>query len=300
MRFSVWPNPSKPWSEVLHLARHAETTGWDGVWFADHFMPNAEDNSGPVLEGWTTIAALAASVPRIRVGCLVSGNTYRHPAVLANMAATADVISGGRIVLGLGAGWQENEHEAYGIDLFETKERMARFEEACAVVKSLLTEERTTFDGTYYKLRDAPMEPKGAGEPVPLLVGGGGEKVTLRIAALYADEWNVWGTPETLSHKGSVLDQHCEDVDRDPATIVRSAQALLFMSDDESWLAEKRSSDSPMATMVGTPAELVDVVGAYREAGVDELIVPNFTLGPPDRAKDAYDRFHDEVASHFR
>ena len=300
MRFSIWPNASKPWSAVLDLARHGEATGWDGVWVADHFMPNAEDVSGPVLEGWTTIAALAASVPQVRIGCLVSGNTYRHPAILANMAATADQISGGRIVLGLGAGWQENEHEAYGIDLFDLKERMAHFEEACAVVKSLLNEDRTTFDGEHYRLRDAPLEPKGADGPVPLLVGGGGEKVTLRIAARYADEWNVWGTPETLSHKGAVLERHCEDVDRDPTTIARSAQALLFLSDDESWLAERRSSAPAMATMIGTPSELVDVVGAYADAGVDELIVPDFTLGPPERAKDTYDRFITEVAPSFR
>ena len=300
MRFSIWPNASKPWTDVLDLARHGEATGWDGVWIADHFMPNGEDVSGPVLEGWTTIAALAAVVPRVRIGCLVSGNTYRHPAVLASMAATADQISGGRIVLGLGAGWQQNEHDAYGIPLYETKERMARFGEACAVVRSLLTQERTTFDGDHYQLRDAPLEPKGADGLVPLLVGGGGEKVTLRIAARHADEWNVWGTPEVLAHKGAVLDRHCEDVGRDPAAIEHSAQALLFLSDDQAWLAERRSSAIGMPTMIGTPAELVDVVGAYAEAGVDELIVPDFTLGSVRRAKDTYDRFLNEVAGAFR
>lgn len=300
MRFSMWPNASKPWTDVLDLASHGEATGWDGVWIADHFMPNGDDVSGPVLEGWTTIAALAATVPRVRIGCLVSGNTYRHPAVLASMAATADQVSGGRIVLGLGAGWQQNEHDAYGIPLFETKERMARFAEACAVVKSLLTQERTTFDGDHYQLRDAPLEPKGANGPVPLLVGGGGEKVTLRIAAQHADEWNVWGTPEVLAHKGAVLDRHCDDVGRDPATIERSAQALLFLSDDETWLARHRADAGGRASMVGTPAELVDVVGAYVEAGVDELIVPDFTLGSLSRAKDTYDRFLTEVAPSFR
>ncbi len=300
MRFSIWPNASKPWSDILDLARHAETTGWDGVWIADHFMPNGEDVSGPVLEGWTTIAALAATVQRVRIGCLVSGNTYRHPAVLAKAAATADHISGGRIVLGLGAGWQENEHTAYGIPLFETKERMARFGEACAVVKSLLTQERTTFEGEHYQLTDAPLEPKSADGPVPLLIGGGGEKVTLRIAAQHADEWNVWGTPDVLAHKGAVLDRHCADVGRDPDTIERSAQALLFLSDDESWLASQRDKGIPMATMIGTPAQLVDILFEYQEAGVDELIIPDFTLGPPQRAKETYDRFLTEVAPSFR
>ena len=121
MRFSFWPGPAQPWSELLDLARHAEETGWDGLWYADHFMPDGPDPSGPWNEAWTTIAALAATVPRVRIGPLVSGNTYRHPAVLANMAATVDHISGGRLVLGLGAGWQENEHRAYGIEFSTVK-----------------------------------------------------------------------------------------------------------------------------------------------------------------------------------
>lgn len=300
MRFSIWPNTTKPWPELVDLARHGEATGWDGVWIADHFMPNGEDVSAGMLEAWTTIAAVAASVPRVRIGCLVSGNTYRHPAVLANMAATADAVSGGRIVLGLGAGWQENEHAAYGIPLFDTKERLARFGEACTIVKSLLTEERTTFTGHHYTLRDAVCEPKSAERPIPLLVGGGGEKVTLRIAAQHADEWNVWGTPEVLAHKGAVLDRHCEDLGRDPSTIEHSAQGLLFLSDDESWLASQRSKGIPRPTLIGTPSELVDVVGAYAEAGVDELIIPDFTLGSAERTKDTYDRFITEVAPAFR
>src|SRR2546423_3605575 len=132
MRLSVWPNPQQPWADVLAVASHAAETGWDGVWFADHFMPNADDVSGPYLECWSVIAGLAASVPRVRIGALVSGNTYRHPAVLAKQAATVDRISGGgRIVLGLGAGWQENEHRKYGIPFYDTKERLARLEEAC-------------------------------------------------------------------------------------------------------------------------------------------------------------------------
>jgi F420-dependent oxidoreductase-like protein len=300
VRFSIWPNTTKPWPELLDLARHGEATGWDGVWIADHFMPNGPDLTAPMLEAWTTIAALAASVPRVRIGCLVSGNTYRHPAVLANQAATADAVSGGRIVLGLGAGWQQNEHDAYGIPLHHTKERLERFDEACAIVKCLLTQERTTFAGYHYTLRDAVCEPKGADGHIPLLVGGGGERVTLRIAARHADEWNVWGTPEVLAHKGAVLDGHCEALDRDPATIDRSAQALLFLSDDESWLATRRQAQVPMPTMIGTPAQLVDVVGAYAEAGVDELIIPDFTLGGGERAKDTYDRFLTEVAASFR
>ncbi|GAC1534126.1 MAG: LLM class flavin-dependent oxidoreductase [Acidimicrobiales bacterium] len=299
MRFSVWPNVSKPWEDVLAVARHAEATGWDGVWVADHFMPNAADVSGPVLECWSVLAALAATVGRVRLGALVSGNTYRHPAVLANVAAAADRISGGRIVLGLGAGWQENEHRAYGIDFHTTAERLAMLDEACAVITSLLREDRTTFDGIHYHLVDAPLEPKPANPRLPLLIGGGGEKVTLRIAARWADEWNVWGTPDVLRHKGGVLDRHCEQIGRDPSTISRSAQALLFLSTDEAWLEERRKAPSPMPTMIGNVQQVVEQVGAYRDAGVDELIIPDFTLGSPARSRDTLDLFLTEVASNF-
>ncbi|MDQ3147084.1 MAG: LLM class F420-dependent oxidoreductase [Actinomycetota bacterium] len=300
MRFSVWPNPGHPWPELLDIARHAEATGWDGLWMADHFMPNDVDVSGPVSECWTTLAAVAATVPRIRLGALVTGNTYRHPAVLAKTAATVDQVSGGRVVLGLGAGWQENEHRAYGIDFATTAVRLARLEEACRVVKALFSERRADFDGEHYTLVDAPLEPKPVQDPLPLLVGGGGEKVTLRIAATYADEWNVWGDPATLRHKSAVLDRHCADVGRDPATILRSAQALLFMSDDDAWLGRMRGADLGRAAIIGTPAEVAEVVGEYAEAGVDELIVPDFNLGRPERRRAAYDTFIAEVAPAFR
>ena len=305
MRFSVWPNPHQSWESVLEMARHAEATGWDGFWFADHFMPNADDDqgrpdTGATLECWAVMAGLATAVPRLRLGTLVCGNTYRHPAVLAKQAATVDVLSGGRLVLGLGAGWQENEHAAYGIDFSTVKGRLDRLEEACQVVRSLLREERTTFEGEHYRLRDAPCEPKPVQAALPLLVGGGGEKRTMRIAARYADEWNVWGLPDVLARKGEVLERHCGDVGRDPGEIARSAQALLFLSDDESFLARMRERDIGQAAIVGTPAEVQEVVGAYVEAGVDELIVPDFTLGSRHRRADTYDRFLAEVAAPFR
>jgi F420-dependent oxidoreductase-like protein len=301
MRFSVWPNSGQPWDDVLALTRHAEETGWDGVWIADHFMPNGADASGPMHECWATLAGLAAAVPRLRLGALVAGNTYRHPAVLAKTVTTIDHISGGRVVLGLGAGWQENEHAAYGIDFFDTPTRLRRLEETCEIVKRLTTEERTTFAGEHYRLQDAPLEPKPLQSPMPLLVGGGGEKVTLRIAARWADEWNVWGTPETLTQKGEVLARHCEKIGRDPGEIAHSAQALLFLSDDESWLRQRREAmTGGMATMIGTPAELTDLVGRYAEAGVDELIVPDFTLGSGARKLETYDRFLTEVAAPHR
>ncbi|CAN5551756.1 LLM class flavin-dependent oxidoreductase [soil metagenome] len=298
MRFSVWPNPAQPWESVLECARHAEATGWDGVWFADHFMTNTgtrEPADGPMLECWAVLAGLAAAVPRVRLGSLVCGNTYRHPAVLAKQAAAVDTISGGRLVLGLGAGWQENEHRAYGIEFPAVGERMDRLEEACQVVLGLLREPRTTVAGRHYQVTDAPADPKPVSSPLPLLIGGGGEKRTMRIAARYADEWNVWGTPEVLRQKGGVLERHCADLDRDPAAIARSAQALLFLSEDESWLSKRRDSDVGRASIVGTPDEVAEIVAAYAEAGVDELILPDFTMGDPQRRADTYDLFKERV-----
>jgi F420-dependent oxidoreductase-like protein len=300
VRFSFWPGPQQPWEQLLETARHAEATGWDGIWFADHFMPAGGDVVQPVQECWATLAGLAALVPRVRLGSLVAGNTYRHPAVLAKAAATIDQISGGRLVLGLGAGWQENEHEAYGIHFGTAGERLARLEEACQVVTGLLRQPRTSLDGAHYTLRDAPLEPKPVQERLPLLIGGGGERGTLRIAARHADEWNVWGSPEVIRHKSGVLERHCADLGRDPGEIRRSAQALLFLSDDQSFLDTMRERPMGMPTLIGTPAEVAEVVGEYRDAGLDELIVPDFTLGPPERAKDTLDRFITEVAPDFR
>ena len=210
MQFSVWPNHPGVWEPLLNFADHVEHSGWDGLWLADHFMPNQEDNSGPTGEAWTALAALAARIPRIRLGTMVTGNTYRHPAVLAKMAAQVDVISDGRLVLGIGSAWQQNEHEAYGIPFYTVGSRLRRLEEAVQVIRSLFTNERTDFSGKFYQITNAPLAPKPLQPHGPsLLIGGGGEKVTMRIAAQYADEWNVWGDPETLRHKISVLEQHC-------------------------------------------------------------------------------------------
>lgn len=298
MKFSVWPGPAQPWESTLELATHAEKRGYDGVWYADHFMPNAEDVSGPTNEAWTTLAALAVAVPRIRIGPLVTGNTYRHPAVLAKMAATVDNISGGRLVLGLGAGWQENEHQKYGIEFSTLGGRMRRLEEACQVVKGLFLNDRTTFSGRYYQLTDAPLVPKPVQRTVPLLIGGGGEKVTMRIAATYADDWNVWGGPEVLKQKGAVLEEHCRAIGRDPNDIHRSAQAMLVLTDDAGMIERMKASGRPV--IAGNAAQVRDVVQAYIDAGVDELIIPDFNLGTGAARLGQYDRFWDEVAVHFR
>ncbi len=304
MRFSIWPSPMQSWADVLAVTQHAEQTGWDGVYFADHFMPNDMEGDrpldGPTLECWAVLAGLASVTTRLRLGSLVCGNTYRHPAVLANIAAAVDNVSNGRVVLGLGAGWQVNEHKAYGIDLFDTRTRLDRFEEACAIVQSLLRNERTTFAGAHYTITDAPCQPAPVQSPLPLLVGGGGERRTLRIAAEYADEWNVWGTAELVAQKSEVLARHCDDVGRDPATIARSTQALMFLSEDEQWLAGKRVQDTGRPVIVGNPEEVIDIVAGYRDAGVDELIVPDWNMGPVTRTNDTYDLFIERVAPALR
>lgn len=297
MRFSIWPSPASPWSETLATVQHAEATGWDGAWYADHFMPNAADNSGPTSECWTTLAALAVAVPRIRIGPLVTGNTYRHPAVLAKMAANVQEISGGRLVLGLGAGWQENEHAAYGIEFSTIGGRLGRLEEACAAIKGLLESERTNLAGRHYTLTDAPLAPKPPA-PIPLLIGGGGEKRTLRIAAKYADEWNVWGTPALLRQKQEVLDQHCESLGRDPKAIQRSCQAMLTITDDEELV--KRISAGGRPVIAGNVARVREIIAEYRDAGLDEIIIPDWNLGPRERRFATMDQFIKEVAPAFR
>jgi F420-dependent oxidoreductase-like protein len=299
MRFSVWPNPSQSFEEVLQIAKHAESTGWDGLWYADHFMPDGDDTTAPWPEAWTTLAAVAASVPRIRLGTLVTGNTYRHPAVLAKMAATVDHISQGRVVLGLGAGWQENEHRQYGVPFYTTGERLARLDEACQVIKRLFREESASFDGKFYQLDGASLEPKPLGQ-LPLLIGGGGEKVTLRITARWADEWNVWGDVEKLRQKMAILDRHCDTEGRDPAAIQRSAVALLFLSDDAAFVEKMRNRDIGRPTIVGNADEVREIVQAYRDAGVDELIVPDFTLGAMQQKLDTLDQFIEKVAGPLR
>ena len=300
MRFGFWPNPRSNHEDTAALCNHAEATGYDGVWLADHFLPD-EDELIPVHESWITMAALARDVPRVRLGTLVTGNTYRHPAVLANMAATLDNLSNGRLVLGLGSGWQENEHKAYGIEFGTAAIRLRMLDEACQVVKGLFENDRFDFSGEFYHLQQAPLEPKPTQKKVPLMIGGGGEKVTLKIAAKYADEWNVWGNVDTLIRKMTILDRHCETVGRDPSSIERCAVALLFLSDNEDYLKRVRGSAPADRSIIGGVNEVRDIVAAYQEAGVQELIVPDFTLGTligaDQRKRDLMEQFITEVAT---
>jgi F420-dependent oxidoreductase-like protein len=274
MRISIWPGAGQRYDEILEVARHAEATGWDGVYVADHFMPNAgpgRDPLAPVLECGSLVAAVGAAVPRVRIGSLVYGNTYRHPAVLANMAATVDHVTGGRFTLGVGAGWQVNEHEQYGIELPPVKQRLDRFVEALEVLHGLLRRPGTTLHGEYYDLTDAVCEPKPVQDPLPILIGGGGERRMLGIVARYADVWNTWGHPEVIAHKSAVLDEFCAAQGRDPKQIARTAQALVVV--------DGPVPDMPMPVIGGSPGQLQETMQRYREIGLDELIVPDGLLG---------------------
>ena len=196
------------------------------AWAFDHFIPLGPDPTGSQLEGWTLLGALAARTERVRVGLMVTGNTYRHPAVLAKIGATVDVISHGRLDFGIGAGWNELESNMYGIPLYAPGERIRRLDEACEVIKRLWTETVANFDGRYYQLKDARCEPKPVQKPYPpFVIGGSGEQLTLRVVAKHANIWNfVGGSVDTFRHKIEVLEGHCADVGRDPSTIERSIQ----------------------------------------------------------------------------
>jgi F420-dependent oxidoreductase-like protein len=215
------------YEEMLAVWRAADALPvFEHAWLFDHFIPIAGDTSGPCLEGYTLLAAYATQVERLRVGLMVAGNTYRHPAVVAKMGATIDHISGGRFDFGMGAGWNELEHTAYGIPLYKPGERIDRFAEACEVVKLMWTQDAPDFAGKYYQLQGARCEPKPIQKPYPpFVIGGGGEQKTLRVVARYADIWNfAGGSVEEFEHKNHVLDGHCVAIGRDPASIVRSVQ----------------------------------------------------------------------------
>jgi F420-dependent oxidoreductase-like protein len=297
MRFSYWIPNSLSWDDTVASARSAAGLGYTTLWYADHFMPNApEPADGPVHEAFTVLAALAATVPDVRLGTMVVGNTYRNPAVLAKTAAALDFVSGGRFTLGLGAGWQENEHRAYGIDFNTFGWRFDRLEETCEALASLFTQQRTTYDGKHVHLVDAPLDPKPVQSPLPLLIGGGGEKRTLKIVAKFAQQWNVWGSPDLLKQKIEVLDEHCAAIGRDPKSIHKTAVALLFLSDDEEQLGKLRAMDMGRPVVIGAPAEVAETMRAYEAAGVSEFIVPGFTFRSGDQRDETLGKLMAEVA----
>jgi len=303
MRFSIWPVYLRPWDELVAVARHAEEAGWHGLWYADHYMPDSptgDPMDGPVQECWTMVPAVGAVVPRLRLGTLVSPTTVHHPALLAKRACSLDGITGGRFVLGLGAGWQVNEHKAYGIDLLEPKDRVDRFEEALTIIHSMLREPRTTFEGKHFQVVDAPCDPKPVQDPLPILVGSASPRM-LRLTARFAQEWNTWGTPERVAEVMAKLDRACEQEGRDPSTVRRTCQAMVGLTDDAALADTLRSRLPADRSIVGSVGELTDVIGAYAELGVDEFILPDFTLGRTHEERIAtMDRLWTEVFAAFR
>jgi F420-dependent oxidoreductase-like protein len=279
--------------ELRELWARIEAIGFDWISIWDHFY--AADNSGDPqsLEAVASHTALAASTTRVTCGSLVYSAGYRHPAVLANAAATMDQVANGRIALGLGAGWLQNEYDVYGLPFGSAGERLRMLEEYVQCVRGLLTQERTTFDGEFFHLRDAMCEPKPVQERLPIWIGGGGEKVTLRIAAQHADAWNVpFVPPKVWARKSAVLDAWCDKVGRDPADITRAVNVGMAFTDEA-----LRIQFGPMAdgvkpgVLTGSVQEMVDKVGAYVEAGAEWVIVA--MRAPFDR--DGLERFASEV-----
>lgn len=301
--FSVWPSPERPWDELRRLARFVDAGTWHCLWYADHFMPNTEDGSvadGDVHEVWSVLSAIGAITTSVRIGSLVSPTTVRHPALLANTAATIDRITDGRLTLGLGAGWQVNEHRAYGIPLLDNKDRVDRFEEAFRIVRSLLTSDRTTFHGSHFTFDDAPCRPRPVQDPLPIMVGTGGPRMS-RLTVELADEWNTWGTPTVAGEKTAVIDRACEAAGRDPRSLRRSVQALFFLVDDESTAHRILESAPADRTVAGGPDVIADAISRYVALGFDEIIFPDFTLGADAETRRAnYERLSRDVLNRFR
>ena len=208
----------RTWDEMVEQWQWADTAGWDSAWAFDHFFSLRDGEMGPCVDGWTLLGGLAVLTRNVQIGLLVTGNTHRNPAVLAKQAVTVDVISGGRLILGMGAAWNEREHEAYGIDFPSPRERVDRFGEAMELLRLSETEERATFQGQYYRLVEAPFEPKPVFGHMPILIGSTGNRM-LRHVARYADQWDGGGSPEEYRALGERLNAICHELGRDPDEI---------------------------------------------------------------------------------
>lgn len=239
--------------ELREVWRIADEAGFDHCWTFDHFASIRDRLDGDVYEGWMLLASMAEVTSRVRIGSMVGGNTYRHPAVLAKMATTLDHLSGGRLEFGIGAAWAEEEHQMLGLEFGTFRDRFDRLDEACQVIRSLWTEPRTTFDGTHYHLDDAIAEPKPVQRPYPpIWIGGRGRKRALRIVAKYADAWNATDGPtEEIAELSAVLDAHCAAVGRDPAAIRRTVQVRVDEQADD----------------------LLEKTEAFAGIGIDDIIV---------------------------
>jgi F420-dependent oxidoreductase-like protein len=291
--FTIGQAPGDLFEGVVATARAAEDAGFDSVWVMDHFyqLPPLGGPDAPMLDAYTLLGALAARTTRVRLGTLVSGVTYRNPAHLAKIVTTLDVVSAGRAVLGLGAAWYDVEHEGLGFDFPPAGERLDRLEEALQICRAMFHEEAPSFDGRYYRIHGArnvppPVQPGGPA----ILVGGGGERRTLRLVAQYADMANITGDPETIAHKVEVLRGHCAAVGRDPGAVtVSRLSTLVLTADAEETAATKdflrqATGEEPTGSDVGTVDELVARVEELAAAGVGYCIF-NMPTGNPETVR---------------
>ena len=276
------PDPIEAYEAMTRVALEAEALGFHSIWLYDHFHTVPTPAQEVTFECWTSTAALARDTKRVRIGQMVTCNSYRNPALLAKMASTVDVLSHGRLVLGIGAGWYEHEYRAYGYTYPGTRERLQRLGEAIQVILAMWTQDEAIFEGTYYQVRGAINQPKGAQKPhIPLLIGGEGEKVTLRLVAQYGDACNVGGDIANIKHKFAVLKQHCEELGRDYNSIRRTTLVdyCAIAETEEAALAkltpaELRDLEELRQTqLIGTPAMIRQRLAEFEEAGVQELII---------------------------
>ena len=297
---SQFYNQLTSWETIKDVLEVMEKGRWTSVYTYDHFVPPwtrtadvAESDLHPTLEGWALLAGMAAVTGKLELGVLVSGNTYRNPALTAKMAATIDEISGGRAILGIGAGWNVREHEAYGWEFPSMRERQDRLEEACELIHALFTAERfVDFNGKYYQLKQAPFAPKGVTRKIPLMVGGTGPKRTLRTLAKYGDIMNAICGPEDLKRHWGIVQKHCEDVGRDPSEIKRSVHVPMQLIHDETKAVLARRGNP--WTMIGGKQYVIDRCAAFIEAGVDE-----FCLQSIEQRPEVYQELDEEVLSAF-
>ena len=275
----------KLFDHVAMLASTAEKAGFDSVYVMDHFyqLPNIGSRTEPMLEAYTVLSGIAARTKKIRIGALVTGVTYRNPALLAKTVTTLDVVSSGRAILGLGAAWNEDEHRGYGYDFPPVGERISRLEEALQICRAMFREEAPTFEGRYYRIEGAlnfprPVQPNGP----PIMIGGGGEQRTLKLVAQYADMCNIFGDVATVRHKIDVLERHCQTVGRDPSTIVKTRLGTLLIrkTDAEAERVFQQVLNRPginqeyvrSVLMVGGPDRVAEQAQQLLDAGLDGLI----------------------------
>jgi F420-dependent oxidoreductase-like protein len=265
---------------MTRVAQTADELGYESIWLVDHFH-TTRPSQEVTFECWTSTAALARDTHRVRIGQLVTCNSYRNPALLAKMASTVDVLSHGRLTFGIGAGWHEHEYRAYGYEYPDAPERLRQLREAIQVIRAMWTQEEVVFEGQYYQVRGAINQPKGVQQPhIPLLIGGGGEQVTLKLVAQYGDACNLSGDPATLEHKFAVLKQHCETVGRNYNSIHRTAGTVCIIADTDeqaqALLPERMRTwfgDALNHTLIGSPETIHKRIAAYEAAGVQELSI---------------------------